>query len=98
MITHTDDEAPTTRRVPRPSPVSTRERHTYLVEITYREPGYALHSGTDRPYSGRFVVQAAHEDEAVARAKAQFEALARASSVGWVRVIERVTCRQGSDP
>src|SRR5271170_4992429 len=69
----------------------------YTVEITYREPGYAQRSGTDKPYGGRFVVRATDERHAIALAKAEFEAIAASSGVGWVRVIERIDCRRLSD-
>ena len=69
----------------------------YIVGITYREPVYAKHSGTDRPYSSRFVVQAAGEHDAIAQAKAEFEAMAVTSGVGWVRIIERIDCRRTND-
>jgi hypothetical protein len=73
-------------------------RRAYVVDITYREPGYAQRSGTDKPYGSRFLVEAIDERDAIAQAEAEFKALAQKSGVGWVRVIERIDCRQISGP
>jgi hypothetical protein len=92
MSSTSDDSAPSTRRVSRANDAGPLSR--YRVQITYREPGYAEHSGTDKPYTGRFIVQAADERDAIARAKAEFEEIARRSGVGWVRIIQRVDCEK----
>lgn len=96
MAAHSNDEPPVTTRA-RPPAVSRSARFAYIVEITYREPGYAERSGTHEPYSGRFVVHAADELDAVTQAKVEFESVAAASGVGWVRVIERIDCRRAND-
>ena len=101
MFLDTDDSEPVTRRE---LPVLTSgpllpaiavPRFAYCVDITYREPVYALYSGTERLYSGTFLVVAADERDATAQAMARFEAAAAASGVGWSRVIVGVVCRAG---
>jgi hypothetical protein len=94
-VSDSDDEAPPT---PREQPKGSHAAGlAYVVVITYREPGYAQHSGTDKSYSGRFTVWAPDERSAIAQAKAEFEAVAARSGVGWVRDIEGVDCQQVND-
>lgn len=102
-----DEEPPSTRREPfdrakplRPraiGPAADAEAEEYVVTIAYREPGYAQRNGVaERIYHGSFTVRARDEQGAVRRAVAEFHEIARLSSVGWVRVIDRVVCeRQG---
>jgi hypothetical protein len=90
MLRDTDDDEPATRR-----DVSLTEGHrfAYTVDITYREPSYALHSGIDKAYTGTFQVLASDERNAIALARAHFEATAAISGVGWSRVITGIVCR-----
>lgn len=90
--------APVTLRTPGKGAEGTQGAPgAFIVGITYREPVYAQRSGTDKPYSSRFVVQAADEQDAIAQAKAEFQAMAATSGVGWIRIIERIDCRRADD-
>jgi hypothetical protein len=65
-------------------------RH-YHVTIYYREPTFEARTGPrDHPFQGSFEVRAPGPEQAVRRAKAQFEEWKRRSSVAWIREIERV--------
>lgn len=107
MAIDSDDNVPDTRRdlqnenqreppdAQRALPERRRPtRSAWIVDITYREPGYAQRSGIDKPHSGRFVVRAVDRNTAIEQAKIEFEAIARESGVGWVRVIERIDCQR----
>jgi hypothetical protein len=96
MARKADDEAPTTRRTPTPG--GRAPRAWCVVRIAYREPTYAQRSGTDKTYSCCFVVEARDERDAIAQAKAQFEAMAAKSGVGWIREIEHVECEWQKGP
>ncbi len=64
---------------------------SFRVRIFYREPTYELSRGARRaPYSGTFVVEARDESEAKQGAIDEFNAIAKQSSVGWVREILEV--------
>jgi hypothetical protein len=66
-------------------------RDTYRVTIYYREPTYELAAGRRaEPYSWTFEVEAFSADSARREALREFDELARISSVGWVRRVERV--------
>ena len=63
----------------------------YEVTIRYREPSYERKVGPKaEPY--RWTFEIVSDDDATARDRAvgQFREMERLSSVGWVRVIERV--------
>jgi hypothetical protein len=64
---------------------------SYVVIIPYREPTYELRRGgpPPEPYRAEYQVDAANPSEAIERAIEEFEATARASSVSWVREIQR---------
>lgn len=63
----------------------------FVVRIEYREPTYEEAVGAKRyPYRWLIRVQARDPDEAQELARAEFKAMEMASSVGWVREIERV--------
>jgi hypothetical protein len=95
MSAATIDEAPPTVRFhAAPSLAPSGEPADYLVRIIYREPGYAQKSGTNRSYSGRFIVRARSLQAALAEAKARFDVLAAQSGVGWIRVIESIGGRR----
>jgi len=80
--TGANDEAPDASGVP-----------AWIVDIGYREPAYAKHSGTDKAYGGRFIVRAVDTADAITQAKAQFERSALESGVGWSRIIECIDCQ-----
>lgn len=66
-------------------------RETYRVTIYYREPTYELATGRRRePYSWTFEVESHSVEAARREAMREFDELARISSVGWVRRVERV--------
>ncbi len=66
-------------------------RRAFRVTIHYREPTYELFSGRrGDPYRWTFEVDAATPEGAESEARREFDELARASSVGWVRRIVRV--------
>jgi len=89
MSGEADDQGPVTRReLPVTSP-----QLAFVVDITYREPSYALYSGTEKAYAGTFQVWAADERAAIAEARSGFEAASRTSGVGWARVITGIVCR-----
>ena len=60
---------------------------SYIVVIPYREPTYELRRGgpPEKPYLGRFEIEATSEEEAIDKAIQRFEQTRRESSVGWVR-------------
>ncbi len=89
MLGDIDDQEPVTLRE---LPV-TAQLFAYVVVIHYREPSYALYSGTERTYTGSFPVRAADERDAIAQASSRFHSAALASGVGWSRVITGVVCR-----
>ncbi len=107
MLPDADDDAPITRRIPpssgrgaarkRAALPAPAPRPSWLVWIFYREPTYAQRSGIHETYSSRFAVRATDERAAIAQARAEFEAAAALSGVGWVRVIERVMCERAPD-
>ncbi len=89
MSSQPDDQEPETRRdLPLAGP-----QRAFMVDITYREPSYALYSGTERAYGGTFRVLAADERDAEAQARARFDAVAASSGVGWSREIVDILCR-----
>lgn len=105
-----EEQAPSTRREPfdraKPlrswssgptaAPTSSDE---YKVTIYYREPGYAERNGVvAQTYRGSFIVQATDEQGAIRRAVAEFDEIARLSSVSWVRVIESIVCERWVQP
>ena len=93
------DEAPPTVRfhpsaAPAVAPAPQGELSDYVVQIVYREPGYAERSGIHRSYSGRFVVRARSLQTALAEAKSRFEQVAQQSGVGWIRDIDSINGRR----
>jgi hypothetical protein len=63
----------------------------YKVTVYYREPTYELATGPRaEPYSWTFEIEALSAEAARNEAMRQFDELARISSVGWVRRVERV--------
>lgn len=90
-IERVDDAPPTVRFHPG---TAQDELGDYMVQILYREPGYARKSGTHRSYSGSFLVRARTLAAAIAEAKTRFEQLATQSSVSWIREIERIHGRK----
>jgi hypothetical protein len=105
MLQDADDKEPVTRRVLGGTPAGStdlsppatrsaeRGSFAYCVEIAYREPTYALYSGTEKTYGSTFQVWAADDRAAIAEAKARFEDAAASSGVGWGRVIVGIVCR-----
>jgi hypothetical protein len=71
----------------------------FRVTIYYTEPRYAASRGMpQREYSGSFEVDATNLRDAVSSAMAEFDRIAKLSSVGWTRRVTRVTCsRSGRD-
>jgi len=73
------------------SVVPTERTSEFVVRIEYREPTYEEVVGAKRyPYRWTMRVQARDPGEAQELARAEFRAMEMASSVGWVREIERV--------
>ena len=67
----------------------------FEVTIIYREPTYAeARAIPETEYRGVFVVRAANEEDAKERALAQFNAAAIQATVGWVREVQRIECRE----
>ena len=67
----------------------------FEVTIVYREPTYAVNRGIPLvDYRGVFVVRAASEEQARATALARFQEAVSRETVGWVREVQRVECRQ----
>jgi hypothetical protein len=89
-----DEAPPTVRFHEAAAPGSQGELSDYVVRIVYREPEYAQRSGTNRSYSGRFIVRARSLQAALAEAKARFDEVAAQSGVGWVREIETISGRR----
>jgi hypothetical protein len=93
MMTDRSNDAPPTVRNPT-TPTEQEDLADYVVRIVYREPGYALRSGTHRSYSGRFIVRATSLPAALSAAKSTFEHIAAQSGVRWVREIDSITGRR----
>jgi hypothetical protein len=63
----------------------------YEVTIRYREPSYEQAVGRKaEPYRWTYEIVSDDDDDARERAVGKFREMERLSSVGWVRVIERV--------
>ena len=90
MLRDADDQEPVTRRELGGTPL---KGFAYCVGIAYREPTYALYSGTEKIYGSSFQVWAADERDAIAEARARFDDAAASSGVGWGRVIVGIVCR-----
>jgi hypothetical protein len=95
-MTPGDDDAPPTRRLLPAEPAP--PLGWFSVELTYVEPDYAARTlRAPRTYRARFSVHAASPDAAVAAARERFEALQRASSVGWERRITSTRCAPSTE-
>ena len=67
----------------------------FEVTIIYREPTYAEARGIpETEHRGAYVVRVATDKEAKERALAQFNASATQATVGWVRDVQRIECRE----
>jgi len=88
------DEEPPTARISEIPEAPSEQVDDYSVEIIYREPSYALYSGTDRAYSAGFLVRARSLNAAIAEARSRFEQIAALSGVSWSRVIESMSGRR----
>lgn len=60
----------------------------FSVTVFYREPTFEARIGrVGPPFAWTFTVHAYDAESAVALAREEFEEMARASSVGWTRVV-----------